>query len=353
MADQHDQSDAPDQPPASPSPAPASLHPPSPVDPSRRLDALFARVESLVSRMLTFDSRLSAQDDDDDVRLMRQFLLAYNPSSEARRQQLGKSCPGPYGVLRLRENSPGLQLAVQCRILGRQSDVEIGSRTGLCPRRSGSTKKLCFHVRDRLDAIDWIWAFVLQPECVNNLSTVEMALKRIAYICGPAVFEEILAGLSRAAPTSEFIHLESQLDTLLTGGIRRFAILGLNLLDVGQMEFEEFSKCARHLQRTAAAARDPKAESELQNQLTDAIRETTKQLEFATGEAGDELYRQKYPELYEFDKGAAELRDYQLYDVLRGNHEKYAYLKDKKMPPPRHAIDMPDEVVSPPADASP
>lgn len=315
-----------------------------PGGPLRSLDWRFARVQQLVGRPRGTVSPLSASDDI-FVRTMRKFQLLYDASTPGGRQRLGEKFPGPYGAIQLRESVPAeLQLAVQCRILARQTDAEIAKKVATTEESIDWYEKFFYNVRDRLDAPDWVWANVLRPGCLEIFSALEGQLKLVAYLCGPDVYEAIQNALPKLDGFEAPADLEGYLDETVIAAVRRQAVfmtLGFN-----KENSKVLFSLTRLLQAAAAVKRDSGATSTTEAMVAEAVRATIDAIRFVTRGAAEEYLEQTCPDLLDLDTAAAELRDSELYDVVAGNAAKFAHLKDLKMPPPgpaRNDPPLPDQ----------
>jgi hypothetical protein len=290
-----------------------------------------ARVEELLNEQPCPGS-CSAATDDEFIDKMRQFLILYQPSTPAGRQRLAVKFPGPYGALQLRQSRPPeLRLAVECRILARQSDTVIAQKTALTPAAIGWYEKMFFSVRDALPAPDWVAANVLHPSCLENLSPLEGPLKQIAYEGGPDLYETMKSLLPQRDDLEAPAELEDDLDEMVNAVIRRRAVFcGM---DSNKDNSRELVSLGRLLQSSAALKHDVGGGSTARElMVAEAVRSTIDAIKFFTGDAAVEDLEKNCPDMLEFDKAAAELRDHQLYDVIIGKGAKYEHLKSMKMP---------------------
>ncbi len=130
------------------------------------------------------------------VRLMREWLVRRHlAGSEGARRRLEADFAGPAGAMWIHEKAdPMSRLRVECRILAGESDAEIGAKEGVPPESVLWYEKLFFHVRDRIEASDWIVHQVLEAQSGGFFPTDEQALKAFAYFLGPAVLDALLTG---------------------------------------------------------------------------------------------------------------------------------------------------------------
>jgi hypothetical protein len=166
----------------------------SPVDawkfsPDRRPDWRYQRVCELIDRDRPGRCRPF---DDRPTRAMRDFLVQFRVADAQQRQRLAKVYPGPSAAYALHQCADSdLRMTVECRILAGLSDEEIASKHALSAIAVQWYEAIFFHVRDRMEALDWIIATVLNPER-SQLSPTQRTLKRIAYFLGPAALEYLL-----------------------------------------------------------------------------------------------------------------------------------------------------------------
>lgn len=315
-------------------------------DPARKLDWRFDRVQKLLSRS-TAPGDLPSVSDDDFVGTMWRFIALQSAGTPAMRRQLAQRYSGPSGALQLREHGTrDLQLFVQCRILARQTDAEISTATGLAPEAIRWYELLFFNVRDRLDSPDWILACVLNPNCLETFSPLERPLKAVAYVHGPSVFEAIQLGPPREEEDPDLpTDVHAKMRRIVKGRLEVNNVLAAQLLDVGKFSPEQISAFVQRQQRLSVSAeRASEDEDGMQAIHAACIRETIKQLVWVKGESGEEWMKKHQPEIYEYDKCAAELRDRELYAAIEG--KDYSHLKNMKMPPPGGTRDLPPDPTS-------
>lgn len=93
-----------------------------------------------------------------------------------------------------------IKTAIEARLLCGQSDEQIAKRIDTLPSAIGWYEALYYNVRDRLQSRDWVFRIIDGPEGSRNIDEQDFSgcIKRAAYINGPAVLEELLAGADLA-----------------------------------------------------------------------------------------------------------------------------------------------------------
>jgi hypothetical protein len=300
----------------------------------RSLDWRFSRVQALLTPRCGRLARPTAQDDE-VIRKMREYLLLERSSSTpSTRQRLGLRFPGPSGALQIRQHvTRDLQLSVQCRILARQTDIQIACKTALPPVAIHWYEQCFFQVRDLLGAPDWVASNVLAEGCLEDLAPLEGALKRVAYMFGAEVLDMLQSGLLKRDDLEGLADHEVDLEQAAIAGLQRQILLAV--LDPAQRDRADLALLVRQLQALVAGRQAMQGDvGEQENQIADAVRHTLESIQFIKGDMAVEWLKEHNPILLEYDNFAAELRDQQVYTALSGNGAALEHLRDREMPPP-------------------
>jgi hypothetical protein len=127
---------------------------------------------------------------------MQDYLFALRASRKSGQSLLSAQFPGPaiaWGLYRT--GHPLTRLAIECRILARQSDADIARSQQLSLTGVEWYTQIFFDVRDRLDSRDWIAANVLHGAGLLSQSDPRATIQQLSYSGGLAVAEHLLAAL--------------------------------------------------------------------------------------------------------------------------------------------------------------
>lgn len=111
------------------------------------------------------------------------------------RHLLGRECEQEIkAAINLSTNAKFKQLKseVEARILAGQTDLIIGSVTGLPPKIVSTYEKICFDIRDRLAFPDYILSIVIGSALGNSQPNAEYQLQYCAYFGGERALELML-----------------------------------------------------------------------------------------------------------------------------------------------------------------
>ena len=129
------------------------------------------------------------------LRPMLDFLYELR-SGQAPLASRGAVFSGPSAAWALaRTRHPLTRLVIDCRILARQSLVEIARLQNLPAIAVEWYAHIFFDVQDRLEASDWIIAQVLHGAGLRVQTDPRVTIKQLAYCGGPAVADYVIAAL--------------------------------------------------------------------------------------------------------------------------------------------------------------
>ena len=281
-------------------------------DPLREPEWRFERVLKLVEHEPR-PLRCRASDDN-YVRTMRDFLLAFNPRNHVTRPQLYPLYPGPYHALMIRDASnPDVRLFIECRLLARQSDDEIAQRVATTPEAIEWYEKMFFNVRDRFANTDGIAQKILGPARLRNLSNFELPLKLFAYFGGPQLLDFVLTGFKNNEHLQNSEEIDEFLGDFIASNVRRRAAMAVQMFNVNKYNVMQLFDLVRQIHADQKAAQDPTA---MAAALATNVRSFISGIEYTVGtnvESGSQSQK-----ISDYDESAAELRDDELMDVASG-----------------------------------
>ena len=305
--------------------------------------ALMQRSEELQRTTGTARNVRSSRHDDEWVRQYWAFIRQLQTASELDIVALQHNFPGIYAARDIftRTAEPEFMTILECRILARQSDEEIAAQMSTVPDVAFWYEKLFFHVRERLDAQDWLVKHVLltaiQSDRNQYLNTqrqqaapgaaplpraltvaplaepyYDATLRIFAYFGGPQVLDLLLTGFPRTAHPRGEAEVGAWLTRVTVGRLmqriaaatQRFNITSTNITDlmaiVGRIYEIESNK---------------RLDTESKNRsIESALMEVRDSFTWAVGESGAKRL-EKAP-VAAFDTGAAELRDSELHSIM-------------------------------------
>jgi hypothetical protein len=152
------------------------------------------------AQQLAADGRRS-QLDPETTAAVDYLRAGHRCSDDRTRAGLATTWPALAAAHQLAENDGPLRWEVEARLLARQTDAEIAQACQLAPQNVAWFESLFFHVRDRLDSLDWI------ASKIGHGAILPGDLRRIwryfGYHAGVLVLETIIAvSLSRPLPAS-------------------------------------------------------------------------------------------------------------------------------------------------------
>lgn len=317
----------------------SSPRPPQDVDrfdPVREPDWRFNRIFEIVDHEP--QPLRSKTTDDEYVREMKSFILAYRAPNGISRKKHYTKFPGPYHAWQIHQASrPETPLLVKCRILAGQTNLEIANMMGATPEAIDWYEKIFFHVRDRLDFPDWIVTHVLNPAQEGHHGVNAIPLMTFAYFGGPQALEYLISGFpGKARPQGPDDVGAFVMDAVMAGMARRGA-LAVNTFRANDKQVLQLLGMVARQQ----AARKTGDGLSMPSELIQAVRAFLNKIKFSKGSEAAKEEQRTAPDLYEADNLAAELRDDEIYEMANGNSkELLADLKAMKFPEARRGSEQ-------------
>lgn len=160
----------------------------------RTPDWRWQRATSLVERGKQFHPKRDDAETGQIVRYLREFHRRQN---DGQMEKLADAYPGLHIAHQLHEYGGDQREEVQARLLARQSDEKIASKTDLPPEVVRQYESSFYTVRNSLKARYWIASRVLHTWAVhrNVRAAAASFLKRVAYNLGSHCLEMVLPHL--------------------------------------------------------------------------------------------------------------------------------------------------------------
>lgn len=280
----------------------------------------------------------SSRKDDTYIKKLRNFMLRYRAGNKAAREKLAYENLALYFAYQIYERRDDVNyhtaLHIESRILSRQSDAEIAAEVCTQPGVVHWYEKLFFHVRDRLNAHDWIVDQVLWPAFDRASYTItdtggeavvinrpiaephfDCTTKFFAYFGGPFLLDHMLTGFTRGATATSREDVSSwyenqyqnRIAQRATQAIQTFALTKFDVIKLFEIHNQLIS-----IRKNANNKEDNKSF------LTKAIMAMVGGMQWGVGREGAKLVKGTVIE--KFDDGAAELRDEEMMLLGVGEH---------------------------------
>ena len=188
--------------------------------------------------------------DDELIRGFKHFKARWDRGTERHRRNLVAKEPGLYHAWQSHERrrkGPGSAVPhrIEARILAGQADDEIAAELPCPPEAVGWYEAIFYHVRDRLEAHDWILAHVLGPDTpewgggdsVGGEEPLadpgfDPTLKWFAYFGGPHVLDFLLSGYDKTERVGSREDVSRWADGATDSQVRRRAAMAVARAEV-------------------------------------------------------------------------------------------------------------------------
>lgn len=187
------------------------------------------------------------------------------------------------GAITLARSNDRTRWEVEARILARQTDDEIATRTGLAPAVVGWYEVLFFNVRDRLNARDWIICRAIGSGFSVACQDLGQVLRAVGYLGGPAALDVMLAASAETPQQTEGVSPDPMLrDDDLLASARLLKSLLLLPLTTG---LRELIQLRDHFQRVTLSRSARTVTDMITEQAADRLETAPGPMEPESGES--------------------------------------------------------------------
>jgi hypothetical protein len=250
--------------------------------------------------------------------------------SEADRRLLAARMPTVYQAFRLYSDPHGSsRSALEARILAGEAPETIAAKSAISVAMVRAYERLFYNVRGFLKNPDYILNRVLRPRLRDPSRDWDddLVWKFFGYIGGPLVLDEIMGACSSGTRPVDVAGVAAFFTEDTQAALRRQLAIAARALRGADRK-----TAAALIQADGRRAGRKGEDEDSPNILTKHIAALIDEIPWDVGEDAE---KQLPPGLAEYDRGAAELRDEEIFRLALGQEPKeLKAVKEFKMPPP-------------------